>query len=46
MFLAENLVVHIENDIVDTFDSKYVIEEFKNHKGRRAVICMFKRLFF
>ncbi|XP_071712865.1 uncharacterized protein [Rutidosis leptorrhynchoides] len=35
-FLASNLVVYIEKEIVETFDSKSVIDDFKNLKGRRA----------
>ncbi|XP_071740436.1 uncharacterized protein [Rutidosis leptorrhynchoides] len=35
-FLASNLVVHIEREIAQVFDSEYVIDEFKNLKGRRA----------
>ncbi|XP_022032298.1 zinc finger MYM-type protein 1-like [Helianthus annuus] len=35
-FLANNLVIYIERDIADTFDSSSVIDEFKELKGRRA----------
>ncbi|PWA53038.1 hypothetical protein CTI12_AA448880 [Artemisia annua] len=35
-FLADSLVVHIEKEIADTFDSKSIIDVFKNLKGRRA----------
>ena len=35
-FLADSLVIHIEKDIVEMFDSASIIDEFKNLKGRRA----------
>ncbi|GJZ20107.1 zinc finger MYM-type protein 1-like protein [Tanacetum coccineum] len=35
-FLADSLVVHIEKEIAETFDSKSIIDVFKNLKGRRA----------
>ncbi|XP_076939639.1 uncharacterized protein LOC143608506 [Bidens hawaiensis] len=35
-FLANNLVVYIEREIAEKFDSKSVIDEFKDLKGRRA----------
>ncbi|PWA64560.1 hypothetical protein CTI12_AA343760 [Artemisia annua] len=35
-FLADSLVVHIEKDIAEMFDSASIIDEFKNLKGRRA----------
>ncbi|XP_071714803.1 uncharacterized protein [Rutidosis leptorrhynchoides] len=35
-FLASNLVVYIEKEIAELFDSKTVIDEFKDLKGRRA----------
>ncbi|XP_071713093.1 uncharacterized protein [Rutidosis leptorrhynchoides] len=35
-FLADNLVVYIEKDIAERFDSKAIIDEFKDIKGRRA----------
>ena len=35
-FLADSLVVHIEKEIADTFDSNSIIDVFKNLKGRRA----------
>ncbi|XP_071704545.1 uncharacterized protein [Rutidosis leptorrhynchoides] len=35
-FLADNLVVYIEKDIAERFDSGDIIDEFKDLKGRRA----------
>lgn len=35
-FLANNLVIYIEREIADTFDSGSIIDEFKELKGRRA----------
>ncbi|XP_042753304.2 uncharacterized protein LOC111915266 [Lactuca sativa] len=35
-FLANNLVVYIEREIAENIDSKSVIDEFKDLKGRRA----------
>ena len=35
-FLADILVVYIEKEIAENFDSESVIEEFKNVQGRRA----------
>ncbi|XP_071699117.1 uncharacterized protein [Rutidosis leptorrhynchoides] len=35
-FLASNLVVNIEREIAQLFDSEFVIDEFKNLKGLRA----------
>ncbi|XP_023752846.2 uncharacterized protein LOC111901193 [Lactuca sativa] len=35
-FLANNLVIYIEREIVENIDSKSVIDEFKDIKGRRA----------
>jgi len=35
-FLANNLVIYVEREIADTFDSSSVIDEFKELKGRRA----------
>ncbi|GJT60300.1 retrovirus-related pol polyprotein from transposon TNT 1-94 [Tanacetum coccineum] len=35
-FLADSLVVHTEKEIAETFDSKSIIDVFKNLKGRRA----------
>ncbi|XP_071719297.1 uncharacterized protein [Rutidosis leptorrhynchoides] len=35
-FLADNLVVNIEKDIAERFDSEAIINEFKDVKGRRA----------
>ncbi|XP_071703924.1 uncharacterized protein [Rutidosis leptorrhynchoides] len=35
-FLASNLVVYIEKEIAELFDSETVIDEFKDLKGRRA----------
>nr|KAJ0207083.1 hypothetical protein LSAT_V11C500239970 [Lactuca sativa] len=35
-FLANNLVVYIEREIVENIDSKSVIDEFKDIKGRQA----------
>ncbi|XP_052620868.1 uncharacterized protein LOC111892149 [Lactuca sativa] len=35
-FLANNLVVYIEREIAENIDTKSVIDEFKDLKGRRA----------
>ncbi|XP_023758876.1 uncharacterized protein LOC111907339 [Lactuca sativa] len=35
-FLANNLVVYIEREIAENIDSKSVIDDFKDLKGRRA----------
>ncbi|XP_071728969.1 uncharacterized protein [Rutidosis leptorrhynchoides] len=35
-FLADNLVVYIEREIAEKFDSDSVIDDFKMLKGRRA----------
>ncbi|GKC84319.1 replication protein A 70 kDa DNA-binding subunit B, partial [Tanacetum coccineum] len=35
-FLADSLIVHIEKEIAETFDSKSIIDVFKNLKVRRA----------
>ena len=35
-FLADILVVYIEKEIAEKFDSESIIEEFKSVKGRRA----------
>ncbi|KAL6584269.1 hypothetical protein OROMI_003558 [Orobanche minor] len=35
-FLANSLVVYIEKEIAEKFDSKSIIDEFKDLKGRRA----------
>ncbi|XP_071714265.1 uncharacterized protein [Rutidosis leptorrhynchoides] len=35
-FLASNLVVYIENENAQMFDSESIIDEFKNLKGRQA----------
>ncbi|PWA59810.1 hypothetical protein CTI12_AA388100 [Artemisia annua] len=35
-FLADSLVVYIEKEIAETFSSEYVVDVFKNLKGRKA----------
>ena len=35
-FLADSLVVYIEKEIAQTFSSEYVVDVFKNLKGRKA----------
>ncbi|PWA41854.1 hypothetical protein CTI12_AA547910 [Artemisia annua] len=35
-FLADSLVVYIEKEIAETFSSDYVVDVFKNLKGRKA----------
>ena len=35
-FLANNLMIYIEREIAENIDSKSVIDEFKDIKGRRA----------
>ncbi|GKA63516.1 zinc finger MYM-type protein 1-like protein [Tanacetum coccineum] len=35
-FLADNLVVYIEKEIAESFSSEYVVDVFKNLKGRKA----------
>ncbi|XP_023750053.1 uncharacterized protein LOC111898360 [Lactuca sativa] len=35
-FLGNNLVIYIEREIAENIDSKFVIDEFKDIKGRRA----------
>ncbi|XP_076947317.1 uncharacterized protein LOC143619221 [Bidens hawaiensis] len=39
-FLANNLVVYIEREIAEKFDSKSVIDEFKDLKGCRAQLSL------
>lgn len=45
-FLADSLVVHIEKEIADTFDSNSIIDVFKNFKGRQAELQLFFSLTF
>ncbi|XP_022030771.1 uncharacterized protein LOC110931695 [Helianthus annuus] len=35
-YLTDSLVIYIEKEIADKFDSEDIIDEFKNLKGRRA----------
>ena len=35
-FLANSLVIYIEREIAENIDSKSIIDEFKDLKGRRA----------
>ncbi|XP_035838006.1 zinc finger MYM-type protein 1-like [Helianthus annuus] len=35
-YLANSMVIYIEKEIAENFDSESIIEEFKNLKGRRA----------
>ncbi|KAD4981786.1 hypothetical protein E3N88_18457 [Mikania micrantha] len=35
-YLANSLVIYIEKEIAENFDSESIIDEFKNLKGRRA----------
>jgi len=35
-YLANSLVVYIEKEIAEKFDSESIIDEFKNLRGRRA----------
>nr|GFA89745.1 zinc finger MYM-type protein 1-like [Tanacetum cinerariifolium] len=35
-FLADSLVVYIEKEVAENFDSDSIIDEFKKLKGRRA----------
>ncbi|GKB06557.1 putative reverse transcriptase domain-containing protein [Tanacetum coccineum] len=35
-FLVDNLVVYIEKEIAESFSSEYVVDVFKNLKGRKA----------
>ncbi|PWA99843.1 hypothetical protein CTI12_AA002550 [Artemisia annua] len=35
-FLADSLVVYIKKEIAGTFSSEYVIDVFKDLKGRKA----------
>ncbi|KAD4982676.1 hypothetical protein E3N88_19347 [Mikania micrantha] len=35
-YLANSLVIYIEKEIAEKFDSEYIIDEFKSLKGRRA----------
>ncbi|XP_076949853.1 uncharacterized protein LOC143622648 [Bidens hawaiensis] len=37
-YLANSLVIYIEKDIAETFDSDSIINEFKDLKGRRAAL--------
>lgn len=40
-FLASNLVVYIEKEIAEIFDSESVIDDFKDLQGRRARAVIF-----
>ncbi|KAJ0725791.1 putative HAT dimerization domain, ribonuclease H-like superfamily [Helianthus annuus] len=35
-YLANSMVIYMEKEIAENFDSESIIEEFKNLKGRRA----------
>ncbi|XP_076946653.1 uncharacterized protein LOC143618251 [Bidens hawaiensis] len=37
-YLANSLVIYIEKEIAETFDSESIINEFKDLKGRRAAL--------
>ncbi|XP_076906783.1 uncharacterized protein LOC143563021 [Bidens hawaiensis] len=37
-YLTNSLVIYIEKEIAETFDSEFIINEFKDLKGRRAAL--------
>lgn len=37
-FLADSLAIHIERNIVESFDSNSIIDDFKFVKERRALL--------